>query len=460
METRGENLLISPAKNSRAYSIVYQSMVILFVLTAFVFAVTVPSQTQITESTPTLENVCDWLPPGIEEVAVAKRPPQKSYSMLSYSKSLNLCLLPVMPDALLKELDLITFQEDWFDPDPNELSGAWTVDLRLDKLPRFSGTHKIEFHSEHRNINAHFYTDHRTLYPMRGKFTDSGRIRFTLPLEVDLWIEFVAEMKPRQLIGTYTRFERDKSNGHITKTFGTWSAKQQSHEGGWTKDIAFCVKGRGKFIRGKTSNGDIPEECQVVVFRRAVRFAFNKLPGRRYLYANQEIAIRHIQLYDGLNYYLLQTKPNVLLIATSKDFMNTTIQRMVSRTRNSPVSKFLDRRRCSQNCVYQVIRYHRPSEDYGASHRRLREFFDLSLDDDSDLVLFFCQETYSPASIELYYFSKRRKGAEQLATYFSGMLTRGNCVKVEAVAADCSRITITPSNYEERSAAQYFFQLL
>lgn len=458
MEREERILLISPAKISRAYSIVYQSMVILFVLGAFVFAVTVPSQTQITVSSPTLENVCNWLPPGIEEVAVAKRPPQKTYSMLSYSKSLNLCLLPLMPDALLKELDLITFQEDWFNP--NELSGAWTVDLRLDKLPRFSGTHKIEFHSEHRDINAHFYTDHRTLYPMRGKYTDPGRIMFTLPLEVDLWIDFVAEIKPHQLIGTYTRFDRDKSNGHITKTFGTWSAKQQSQEGGWTKDIAFCVKGRGKFIRGKTSIDDIPEECQVVVFRRAVRFDFNKLPGLRYLYANQEIAIRHGDWRDELNYYLAQPKPNVLLIATSKEFMNTTIQRMVAKATDSPVLRLLERRPGSQKCVYQVIRYHRPSEDYSASHRRLREFFDLSLDDDSDLGLFFCQETYSPASIELYYFSKGRKGVEQLAKYFRGMLTRGNCVKVEAVAADCSRITITPSNYEERSAAQYFFQLL
>lgn len=425
------------------------------------FTIALPGSTQTIDPKPTSADVLNWLPPSIEELAVATQPPRKSYQEFFKSSSLNLCLLPLLPDRLLRDLDLITFQGDSRCRDNLDISGAWNINLDLDDLPRFRGRHKVELHSALGKIYGCFYVDERTIFRMEGKETVPGRITFTLPIEKNkLWIQFAADIKPQQLVGTYSRFDRDKSNGHLNKTVGQWSAEQISQEGCWTKDIAFCVKGRGKPKSAENGNNSVFEECQVILLSRPIHFDLKKLASRCYSCATHEIVVRHENWQGGLDYYLAQPSPNVLLVATSEDYINTTIQRMVSKAADTSMASSLPEwRHVSQKSAYYVIRHHSPSKDSSSSYHRLKVFFGLPLEGDSAVGLTFSQDTYTPAFIQLYYLSKGTKGTEELVAYLRGKNRSNNFVKIEAVGNDCSKIRVSPSNDEERRAVLYFFQV-
>lgn len=437
----------------------WQSLILLSISVMCIIEVILPNSSIAAKSTPSSNDVCNWLPPEIEELAIAIRPPRKIYPEFVKSDSLNLCLLPLLPGALLRDLDSVTVHEHSLRTDSTDISGTWYVDLDFDRLPRFSGQHKFELHTSHSKIYGNFFTEERTLVPMYGKYTTTGQIMFTLPVDRGkLWIEFTADAKPQRLVGSYTRFERDELSGHIAETTGTWSAQKQSDEGGWSKEISFCVKGRGKFICGTTSNDDIPEECQIVILNRPISFDFARLQNQ-HSHENGEITAWHENEQTGPRYYLAQPTKSVLLVATSKRYLKTTIQRMRSKASNSSVRNMLDLPHLSENCAYRVIRQHRPSSDVRSSHYRLREFFGLSMVESNDIGLSFCQSTYTPAAVTLYYYSKGGRGAMELVSYLTEKNRSRDFVKTETVSNSCSRITITPSNDEERRATLHFFQV-
>ena len=132
------------------------SRIISAILVAAVF---LPVQAREIDPMPTVEDVIKWLPPDIEELVVAKKPPPPTYrGYLKYSTPIpmELCQLPSMPEDLLKELDLITYKTGAVNRDTSDISGAWTFEVQLDQLLPFSGRHRIELQSQGGKIAGSF----------------------------------------------------------------------------------------------------------------------------------------------------------------------------------------------------------------------------------------------------------------------------------------------------------------
>ncbi|GEM_PF-1670840 len=214
----------------RAYAISQLKLIIL------VAAIILLGQARAIDPPPTIDDVARWLPPDIEEL-VARNPPPIKYCQRP-GDPLNVCLLPSMSEELFRKLDLITFESGAVSKDISDVSGTWNIEIQLDNLPRFSGKHKIDLRSSGGKISGDFYTEERTLwYGMEGKETAPGRIAFTLPISrrttsgapitVDYrWVDFVGDVRREHnkvsLVGTYTRFDRDETDGQIRRTTGKY----------------------------------------------------------------------------------------------------------------------------------------------------------------------------------------------------------------------------------------------
>lgn len=430
---------------------------------------------------PTVKDVIGWLPQNIEELVVAKNPPPPTYRgyLDCVPTTMKLCPIPSMPEDLLKELDLITFKTGGVGRDISDISGAWKIDIQLDHLPRFSGRHKIELQSFGGKIAGSFYPEERSIYRVEGKEIAPDRIAFTMLVGSSggeenygyyTWIEFQGDVVQEDnrifLVGSYIRFDRDNSDGHIRKKTGHWRAEQESREACWTKDLTLYVRGRGEPKVAKGSSYGLFEDCQIFLLKRPINFNLRALSNRLRKLHGLQVVVWH-ERWGKETYFLAQPSPNVLLVATSEDYIATTIHRMLSKPKDRAMPSSLPEwQHISNDALHYAIRHYKPKpENTNSIYRKVRDPFiniPLEFEDDGLIGFSVAESTYKPTFIDIHYFSSNSKGSKFLMDEIRNICNDGNrrqnFVTLKAPSKNCRQIRITTSNDDERLRVCQFFR--